>query len=277
MSASLESPREFAIYAVQQSGHHLNRPDLKEFRGDKEIALLAVQTNGGALSYCSKELQDDKEIVMASLASSVKSHWSFEQLSHVSPRLLADREVAQYVLYNSRQDHLQHFSEDIRADKNLIVASNTSIRYASEEIKADRAVVAAAVVYRANDLEWANDTFKDDKEIVLSSVSQSGYMLEHASAKLKDDAEVVMTAVKGCPSALEHASPRLRNNLEIVLEAVRQDEETGEYASKYIKKLIGDGDPVEVLTKAFQSEKLAAKLAAQLRPKPEQLQRKMKI
>lgn len=277
MSIAHASPREFAIYAVQQSGHNLNRPEFKEFRSDKEVALFAVETTGAALKYCSNELKDDKDVVMASLIASVNAKQSLEQISHASPRILADREVAQYVLYNSPQDHLQHFSEEIRADKNLIITSRSSIRYASEEIKADKAIVADAVTYRSNDFEWVNDSFKGDREIVLSAVKGNGHMLQHAALPLHDDYEIVMAAIMGSPNALAYASPRLRNNLEIVLEAVKQDEETGEYASKHIKKLIGDGDPVEVLTKAVQSEKLAAKLSAQLKPKPEQQERTMKI
>jgi Domain of unknown function (DUF4116) len=273
------SPREVALNAVQQSGNHLDRPDIAgAFSDDKEVALMAVQTTSSALQYCSPRLRDDKEVVMASLVSSVKANCGFEQLSHVSPRLLADREVAQYVLYNSpQQDYLFHFSELIKADRNLIVTSRNSIRYASDEIKADPVIVADAVAYRPNELQWASESLRGDRAIVISAVSTVGYLLQYASPQLQDDIEIVKIAVKNKPGALEYASPRLRNNLEIILYAVTQDHNYGHFASKDIKKLIGDGDPVEILTKAVQSEKLAAKLSAQLKPKSAQQERTMKI
>lgn len=271
-------PREFAKWAVQHSGSSLNKPEFAEFRDDKEIALLAVQTFGPALQYCSSRLKDDKEIVTTSLNSCLQVEQGF-WISDISPRLLADKDIARFVLYNAapHQDYLGHFSEEIRADKNLIVASRSSIRHASDEIKADWEIVRDAVKYRPHDFAYASDSFKGDRTIALDAVRGNGAMLKHATPNLQDDTELAMIAVKSNPYALQYVSPRLRNNLEIVLEAVKQDEEAGHFASKDIKKLIGDGDPVEVLTKAVQSEKLAAKLSAQLKPKSVQQERILKI
>lgn len=159
----------------------------------------------------------------------------------------------------------------------MIVASRNSIRYASDEIKSDWEIVRDAGKYRPQDFAYATDSFKGDRTIALDAVLGNGAMLKHATPKLQDDAELAMIAVKSNPYALQYVSPRLRNNLEIVLEAVKQDEEAGHSASKDIKKLIGDGDPVEVLTKAVQSERLAAKLSAQLKPRAAQQERTMKI
>ena len=88
-----------------------------------------------------------------------------------------------------------------------------------------------------------------------------------------DNKELVLKAVKKYGSALNYASENLKNDKEVVLTVVKQDEMAVEYASPGIQKLCEGQDPVEVLTRAIQAEKLQAKLNKTLAPKHENTRR----
>ena len=116
-------------------------------------------------------------------------------------------------------------------------------------------------------MEW------DNKEDILTAVKQDGMALEDASARLRDDKDIVLSAVRQKGWALEYASERLKDDKEVVLTVVKQDEMAVEYASPGIQKLCEGQDPVEVLTRAIQAEKLQAKLNKTLAPKHENTRR----
>ena len=119
-------------------------------------------------------------------------------------------------------------------------------------------------------MEW------DNKEFVLTAVNEDAMALQYASERLKDDKEVVLAAVNQDGWALQYASERLKDDKEVILTAVKQDEVALDFASPGIQKLCEGQDPVEVLTRAIQAEKLQAKLNKTLAPKHENT-RKIKI
>ena len=119
-------------------------------------------------------------------------------------------------------------------------------------------------------MEW------DNKELVLTAVRQGGWALEYASDQLKDDKEVVLSAMDTYKYALQYASDQLKDDKDFVLTAVKDHGSALQYASAEIQKLCEGQDPVEVLTRAIQAEKLQAKLNKTLAPKHENT-RKIKI
>ena len=88
-----------------------------------------------------------------------------------------------------------------------------------------------------------------------------------------DNKEFVLTAVNEDAMALQYASERLKDDKDFVLTAVNEDGMALEYASPEIQKLCEGQDPVEVLTRAIQAEKLQAKLNKTLAPKHENTRR----
>ena len=73
-----------------------------------------------------------------------------------------------------------------------------SLQKASESLRANKAVVLAAVAENGFSLEYANEELKADKEVVLAAVAQKGYSLQFANEELKADKEVVLAAVAAC-------------------------------------------------------------------------------
>lgn len=93
---------------------------------------------------------------------------------------------------------------------------------------------------------------QDDREIVKSLLSTDGYALAVCKDEIRDDKEMVLIAVTRNKSAISNASDEIR-------------------------KLVGDGDPVEVITKAINAEKLHAKLNNSCLTKAEPQKPRMKI
>lgn len=67
------------------------------------------------------------------------------------------------------------------------------------------------------------------------------------------------------------------SNHKVVLEMVKQRPFLINHASPEIQSLVGNGDPVEILTKAIASEKLSARLTEQLKLKVESKEQSMKM
>ena len=79
--------------------------------------------------------------------------------------------------------------------------------------------VLEAVKESGWDLKYAGEELRADKEVVMTAVKQNGYYaLEHASEELRGDREVVLAAVKNNGSALEYASEELKKDPEFMKE-----------------------------------------------------------
>ena len=105
-----------------------------------------------------------------------------------------------------------------------------------EGLKADRAVVLAAVTQKGYALRYASEALKGDKQVVLTAVTQKGMALEYADNKLKNDKDVVLAAVSQDGMALKYADDILKNDKDVVLAAVNKDLKSIYYASEILKK-----------------------------------------
>ena len=68
-------------------------------------------------------------------------------------------------------------------------------------------------------LKFASENLKADKEVVLEAVKSDGRAFEYASENLKADKEVVLEAVKFDGRAFEYASDTLRNDPQVLIQA----------------------------------------------------------
>jgi hypothetical protein len=109
---------------------------------EKQKLLRKVAKDGHALWYASKELQADREIVMAAVAQNGRA--------------------------------LEYASQELQADHEIVAAAvaknGYALRYASEELQADREIVAAAVAKNGLALRYASKELQHQ----LSKSSSSG-------------------------------------------------------------------------------------------------------
>ena len=129
--------------------------------------------------------------------------------------------------------------EGLKADRAVVLAAVTqkgyALRYASEALKGDKQVVLTAVTQKGMALEYADNKLKNDKDVVLAAVSQYGMALEYADDILKNDKDIVLTAVTQKGMALEYAHFKLKNDKDVVLAAVSQDGMALKYADDILK------------------------------------------
>ena len=126
--------------------------------------------------------------------------------------------------------------------------------------------------------EFGFNGHEDNKEIVMPMIKRHGHALRHASLRLQNDKELVIMAINDWPAAYIYATPEMKDCAEVALTLyMRNRSNFFEYASQKIKDLVGSEEPIEILTRAINVEKLHEKLDNKLSLKPEAHKRKMKI
>eukprot|EP00931_Biecheleriopsis_adriatica_P078255 TRINITY_DN5170_c0_g1_i1.p1 TRINITY_DN5170_c0_g1~~TRINITY_DN5170_c0_g1_i1.p1 ORF type:complete len:617 (-),score=133.98 TRINITY_DN5170_c0_g1_i1:122-1900(-) len=176
-------------------------------RSDPEIVLAAVRRCGEALCCASKELQADKMIVLEAVKQCGRA------LQYAATSLREDPDVVMVAMSspNTQGDRLGFASESLRADKAIVMAAvsqrGSSLKHASLPLRADKEVVLAAVGHQqlpvfypseSNDcfaLDVAHPSLKSDREVVLAAVHCLGESLRFADPKFWEDKEVVLTAI----------------------------------------------------------------------------------
>ena len=130
-------------------------------------------------------------------------------------------------------------TNNLKADREVVLAAvsnnGSALEYADDALKADRESVLAAILNEGSALYYADDTLKADREVVFAAVSKNGCALACADDTLKVDREVVLAAVSNDGSALEYADDTLKADREVVLAAVSDNGLALEYADDTLK------------------------------------------
>ena len=134
--------------------------------------------------------------------------------------------------------------------------------------------------------EWAFDTDGTMYETLTNEQAleiaidfpPSVFLMDESNYKfLMNNREFAKKLIMEHDDSFEFISDDLKNDKEVVLEAVKTSWMAMDYVSDEIQSLVGNGDPVEILTKAIASEKLSARLTEQLKPKVESREQSMKM
>ena len=105
----------------------------------------------------------------------------------------------------------------------LLAYNGTYLEHASDELKADKEIVMAALKsgYRLP-YEHVSDALKTDRDFLLEIVSLDAYCLEFFSEELKQDEQIVLAAAKHFgDAALEFGADKFKTNKNIITEAVK--------------------------------------------------------
>ena len=120
--------------------------------------------------------------------------------------------------------NLKFASDEMRANRDVVekAVSNcgSALEFASAEMHANKELVLLALKTNSGidrfSLSILTPELRADRDVVLRAVEQCGRDLEFASPELQDDEEVVKTALDNFTS-FEYVSKSLRSNPEIVL------------------------------------------------------------
>lgn len=189
---SLKQNEDFNIEAIKHNKSVINYV-LDEFKNNREFMLkLIIETKLGSLiEYSSKEIRDDREIVIQAVSCPI-----------------------QY-----GKGAYQYISERLRKDKELFLLAlkhdDVILEYASKEIKADKEIIIRVVENNPYDFQHAAQHLKEDKDLILKIMNQRGDVLMHIS-NFNNDKDVVLAAINNYPYAFKYVSDEFKNSKEMV-------------------------------------------------------------
>ncbi|CAM2757718.1 DUF4116 domain-containing protein [Legionella worsleiensis] len=261
---------EIVLAALSQNGEAIKFAD-KALLRHPEFALAAMQKNNKVMSYISDELNDFYQ-TYRELIKNPSTLWRnskkefFEQLNqlvasnvldiktiakslHLLDNALATQQYNQ--LFASIRGSLTNASPEIKSlnhalirlivpqiDLEAIKTHPWLLEFASEQFKANKDNILAAVQQNGLTLQYVPDEFKTDREIVLAAVQQDGLAIRFAPDHLKKDKEIALAAVQQKGDALLHTDKNLQPFLVSYLLFSAKTEGFTEPAKGHAQKLL---------------------------------------
>jgi len=189
----LKSDRNFATQAVQTSP--LVYPKLpKALQQDRDIVLATVKAAGGwwlGGEDCPSQFRADREIVLVAVRQDRGA------LEHAAPKLRADREIVFAAVKNDGLA-LEHAAPKLRADREIVFAAvkneGLALEHAAPKLRADREIVFAAVRENSGAVQYAGGAMARNKELALLAI-EDRFPVKLLSPKVRADREVIVAAV----------------------------------------------------------------------------------
>lgn len=223
---------DFALKLVRCNGLMLEYVN-PVLRGNFDIVLSAVRHNAKALQYASDELRGNRKIVLEAVkVSGVALEHANPMCVDMRMALEAVRQDGiplRYVPVEKRNDS-KLIWQSIRPRVGMW---KTPEFYKKELVEkflkwgypdfAIRDYHFAGAYSPGNLLRWASDDIKANKELVLKIMSYNGRALESVNPLLRSDRDVVLRAVYNCGSSFRYSDPIIRSDREIAYQAIKDD------------------------------------------------------
>ena len=222
---------------------------------DRASVLKEVRESPSILGWACDAFKDDYEVVMAAL----DTKHAAEAFKHASPRLRADRTIAEECVKNDKyMECISFVDPSLLSDREFIleVLGMRPYVFAHSTVPWTRDFLVDCVVANCEVMEDLPDEYTSDRQFALDVIAKEGHVFYYLSDQLKDDREVVLAQfhIEYGGGNLKHASPRLQRDREMVLEAVRTDPTQlediclyMEYTPEERERLLSD---VEIVTTA---------------------------
>lgn len=171
--------------------------------------------------------------------------------------------------------YLEHASDELKADKEVIMAalkSGYSLPYehVSDALKTDRDFLLEIVSLDAYCLEFFSEELKQDEQIVLAAAKNSGNAaLEFGAEKFKKNINILTEVVKNSNNALSFLAENEKNDKNLVMTAVDNYGNALEYASDELRNdkdvvitaVRNNGDALQYASEELQNDKDVAMTA----------------
>lgn len=171
----------------------------KSLSDDREVVLKMVKGNGSSLSYASKRLQKDKEIVLTALGNESRGSYDLIQIL-----LDSDKDIILFAVSNNGY-LLEGLSIEHKKDKEIVLAAvknaGKALEFADASLQKDRDVVLAAVKNTTIALEFADPLFLTDKEIIIEAYKDNpNYAFFYTGKRLISDVDIIFAMMESSPS-----------------------------------------------------------------------------
>jgi hypothetical protein len=207
-----------------------------EDKNNEELVFSHVQKHGFILEFASKELQDNKKIVLEAVSRCSGAYHCFDNaLKFASKRLQDDKEVVLRAVI-ADPISLEYASERLKDDKEVVLKAilmkemrehgcfymdySPALEFASKRLQDDEEVVSTAIKIEPHSLEYASKRLQNNSDIVLPAIEKDAYTLKYASLKFRDDKELVLKTIAKDPSLFGYISKRLQEDKEVLLKAI---------------------------------------------------------
>uniref|UniRef100_A0A7S2GW86 DUF4116 domain-containing protein n=1 Tax=Helicotheca tamesis TaxID=374047 RepID=A0A7S2GW86_9STRA len=199
-SAELRRDREVVIAAIQRCGGRvIMYVSSQELWNDREIIMMAAKDDWRSLNHASPALLSDREIIMKAIEQDGAA------LMHASEELQGDREIVMTALRSCDQfgKALRYASEDLKNDKEIVLqavrVTGFSLQYASPTWRGNREVVEVALKNRhyietSAIIEHVSQELRADRQFIRAAVEDDSYTLYLASKELQMDPDMVALA-----------------------------------------------------------------------------------
>ncbi len=228
----MQRDKEVVMAAVTQNGWAWQYA-CEELQRDKEVVIAAVTQNGWAWQYVCEELKRDKEVVMAAVTQNDRL------LQHAPEEMKRDKEV---VMAAVAQDSDVYFdlSEEMQRDPDVLLTIGTADASfldeflneceADDVLRDDKQFITGLINTCSADvaLDFASDDVRADREVVFAAVSQDSSVLRFVrDGGILGDKEIILKSLSGASS--ERDIPLvayyhfMRNNVDFVLTSFKKN------------------------------------------------------
>mmetsp|Transcript_120565 Transcript_120565/g.257480 ORF Transcript_120565/g.257480 Transcript_120565/m.257480 type:complete len:583 (-) Transcript_120565:203-1951(-) len=148
----------------------------------------------------------------------------------------ASRQWVAKVATNGRK--LETAPPDILEDPEVVLYAvqdfGFAMRWASEDLRKNKAFVKLAVQVNSFALKYADDALLDDFEVVLTACKSGGTALKYASQRLQAHPGLVQKSAREHGLSFQHASDALRSDRDFVIDVAQENS----FAVKYAKESV---------------------------------------
>lgn len=237
-----KNPTEEEILAkLEETGGEILIGAPMELLSDREFMLKAVDECGFALEYASDELKNDEELVLIAIQGwdGVSVNYSYA-IKEASEELRSNKEFMRKAIELTEGEAFCGATDELKNDKEFVLFA---VRHGSPPHQCDPDIV----------LRYASEEMRADKDVVLAAVRKNGWSLYYASEELKADKDVVLVATINNSWSLTYASPTLRENKDFIIELVKR---AGDYALRYVDEALqNDADVLEAAKRYIPLDK----------------------
>jgi hypothetical protein len=256
--------KQLAFVALQTNGLALENlgPILQK---DREVVLLAVGKHGRALEFANGELQGDKEVVSVACIQNPSA------LEFATYELRSDVSFALELINHCSEDIIIYMSPELRKNKELMLAavnkSGSALKNLEDIFKADEEIVRVAIKKYFLNIKYAHLSLLENRDLMLKLVSQTPSILVHCGSSFRKDPEFILDAARLNLEVLEELSWEINpyspdcflkgfsTNIDFLVKAVRIHKD----ALKFFSHVVRDNE--RVVRAAIEANGLAFKHA----------------
>ena len=128
----------------------------------------------------------------------------------------------------SEREELQHVSESLRNDKDVVLKAirtdSNSFEYASDSLKKDKGFILSIIKNHSYIFKYVHSSLKNDKEFIIKALNVAPRIFHHADISLRNDKPFVMSMIKDIsPNVITAVGDDLVSDKELVLAAVKRN------------------------------------------------------